>query len=285
MKTIRAKIYFFEGVLATRPNDDEIFQNFIASNAPDAATRQEEIEETSVDDVFEKGTTVFPRTKKGEPMFWDYQWKGFMKEKCSFIRKNDEELSLDDLMDLMDIPKELLWHAPETKKKTKKTVETEAVAEEVTEEAPKKKGGRKKKTDDTSNGKPSCASIKAYRKEIDGNLFIFPRKIVINTNDPITLNQRPLRAFSPNQGERVALSSSEEIHGGATCDIKVAVMIDDWVDSVRRLLDYGIVHGTGQWRNSGAGRFLWQELDADGNQIGGNYTPEAFTELLERATL
>jgi hypothetical protein len=277
MKAIRAKIYFFEGVLATRPNDDEIFQNFIASNAPDAATRQEEIEETSVDDVFEKGTTVFPRTKKGEPMFWDYQWKGYMKEKCSFIRKNDEELSLDDLMDLMDIPKELLWHAPETKKKTTKKVETE----EVAEEAPKKRG-RKKKTDDDAS--PSCASIKAFRKEIDGNLFVFPRKIVINTNDPITLNQRPLRASSP-QGERVALSSSEEIHGGATCDIKVAVMIDDWEDSVRRILDYGIVHGTGQWRNSGAGRFLWQELDADGNQIGGNYTPEAFTELLERANM
>lgn len=28
--------------------------------------------------------------------------------------------------------------------------------------------------------------------------------------------------------------------------------------------------GFGQWRNSGKGRHLWDELDADGNVIGGN---------------
>lgn len=32
----------------------------------------------------------------------------------------------------------------------------------------------------------------------------------------------------------------------------------------------GKFNGYGQWRNSGKGRFLWDELDKDGNVIGGN---------------
>ena len=37
-------------------------------------------------------------------------------------------------------------------------------------------------------------------------------------------------------------------------------------------LDAGMHYGIGQWRNSGKGRFLWEELDPEtGAVIGGNY--------------
>ena len=39
---------------------------------------------------------------------------------------------------------------------------------------------------------------------------------------------------------------------------------------VREWLDYGMYRGLGQWRNSGKGRMVWEELDDGGNVIGGN---------------
>ena len=43
----------------------------------------------------------------------------------------------------------------------------------------------------------------------------------------------------------------------------------------RECLDYGIYRGIGQWRNSGRGRYMWEELDDGGKVIGGNYDPTA----------
>lgn len=279
MKEMSVKIYFTENVLATSPNDEELMANFIAKNAPDAPTRQEEIAAVGQDEVFEKGTTVFPRTNSGLPMFWDYQWKGYFKEKCAAIKKNSAVFGESN-----DSPTSKIKEAQLTKEQLEE-LSTE-IKEEEKVEAPKKRG-RKKKTDDAAakdEKKPISASIKAFKKEIDLNIFVFPRKIVIKTEDEIGLCQRPLRAETA-QGPRVCLSSSEEIHGGATCEFYVQALIDERIDAVREWLDYGILHGTGQWRNSGAGRFLWAELDENGNQIGGNYTEAKFKKLRELAEL
>lgn len=32
------------------------------------------------------------------------------------------------------------------------------------------------------------------------------------------------------------------------------------MDAVREWLDYGMLRGLGQWRNSGKGRFTWEEI-------------------------
>jgi len=49
---------------------------------------------------------------------------------------------------------------------------------------------------------------------------------------------------------------------------------EDYLETLREWFDYGIFSGIGQWRNSGHGRFFWEELDKDGKVIGGN-KPEA----------
>lgn len=45
------------------------------------------------DEVTEKGTTVFPRNDDGEPVIWDYQLKGFMKDACGALRRVPGTLS------------------------------------------------------------------------------------------------------------------------------------------------------------------------------------------------
>lgn len=105
------------------------------------------------------------------------------------------------------------------------------------------------------------ATIKAYKKVIDGLIFPQPRKIAINVNGEIGICQRPLRAQTM-QGERVALAMSEEVPAGSTMEFSVLCVDDAHEELVREWLDFGILRGFGQWRNSGKGRFTWEDLDA-----------------------
>jgi hypothetical protein len=53
-------------------------------------------------------------------------------------------------------------------------------------------------------------------------------------------------------------------------NFEIKLLIEDTADLIREWLDYGELHGLGQWRNSGKGSFVWEELDENGNVIGGN---------------
>lgn len=103
------------------------------------------------------------------------------------------------------------------------------------------------------------AKIKAYKKEIDRLVFPQPRQIPIKFSGEMGVCQRPLRAMTM-QGERVSLACSEEIPAGAICEFSVVLLSDDHEKALREWLDYGVLSGIGQWRNSGKGRFTWEEL-------------------------
>ena len=103
------------------------------------------------------------------------------------------------------------------------------------------------------------SKIKAFKKEIDGLIFVKERAIPIQYEGEIGICQRPLRA-STAQGERIALSSSEEIQAGAVMEFTVLYMLPQHEKAIREWLDYGVYRGLGQWRNSGKGRFVWEEI-------------------------
>ena len=86
-KVLKVKVTMFEEILGTASANPEIHEEFIASKAPDAPSREEEVAAIGADEVFEKGMTVFPRDKDGNPIAWDYQWKGFFKDACGALRK------------------------------------------------------------------------------------------------------------------------------------------------------------------------------------------------------
>lgn len=194
MRQMHVKVKFIEDVLGTASANPEIHSEYIASKAPDAESREEEVARLGVEAVDEKGTTVFPKLEDGTPFMWDYQWKGFFKESCSMLRRAT--------------------------------------------------GMRSKK-------------LTAHKKVIDGLIFVTPRMIPFKLpeNGRITYCQRPLRASTP-QGERIALSSSEQIPKGSTMEFDIMFMNDDLEPVIREWLAYGQLHGCGQWRNSGKGRFV-----------------------------
>ncbi len=105
-----------------------------------------------------------------------------------------------------------------------------------------------------------CSLIRAYKKEIDGLLFVSPRKIPINLSGPVTICERPLRAQTA-QGERIALSSSEEAPAGSTIELEILCMTKPLYDMAMECLEYGKLRGIGQWRNSGRGRFSYDLLE------------------------
>lgn len=197
MKEIKVKLTFLEEVLGTASADKEIHGKFIASKAPDAPSREEEIEALGVEEVIEKSTTVFPRNAEGKPIFWDYQVKGFFKDACGMLRKVPNSAS---------------------------------------------------------------SKIKAYKKEIDGLIFVKEREIPIIFDGEIGSCQRPLRAQTA-QGERVALANSETVPAGSTIEFTIQLMCDTHEKAVREWLDYGVFRGIGQWRNSGKGKFEWSEVE------------------------
>ena len=198
MVTLKVKVTFDEDVLGTASANPDIHKEYIASNAPDAATMKEEVEAIGAEEVFEKSMTVFPRGKDGGPIAWDYQWKGYLKDAFKSLKK---------------VPKS------------------------------------------------ECGKIKAYKQEIDGLIFVYPRQIPIQLPEggEIGICQRPLRA-STAQGERIALASSETVPAGSTMTFDIRMLLDSHEKAVIEALNYGELRGFGQWRNSGAGRFHYEIL-------------------------
>ena len=199
---LKVRLTFFEEVLGTSPNNEQLYDDYIASKAPDARSRAEEIEAIGTGDYIEKQMTVFPRTEDGKPFVWDYQIKGMFKDNCGGLRKVDGSDS---------------------------------------------------------------SKLSAYKKTIDKNIFVDERRIPIQNYGRIGEIQRPLRADTP-QGPRNSLAHSETVPAGSYIEFTVKFFNKlkgvkvDLIDVIREWLDFGAESGFGQWRNSGKGRFTWEEI-------------------------
>ena len=129
------------------------------------------------------------------------------------------------------------------------------------------------------------SDLKAYKKQVDGNIFVSPRKIAFNVAesyiddngievsayDPenpgrLRLMARPLRTSGPT-GERSAIAISEVMPPMSTFKFEILMTNKNLRSVIEEWLDYGLVRGLGQWRNSGIGTFRWRLLDDNWNPI------------------
>ena len=109
-------------------------------------------------------------------------------------------------------------------------------------------------------GGKACAAIKAYKQAIDGLIFVTPREIPYDLHGlRMGYCERPLRASTP-MGERVSIAKSESVPEGSTAEFEIECLDPTLEAMVRECLDYGAKRGLGQWRNSGKGRYTWQEV-------------------------
>ncbi len=101
--------------------------------------------------------------------------------------------------------------------------------------------------------------LKAHKKIIDGLIFVAPREIPLMSSGELTFKERPLRITTP-KGDRTALARSEAAPAGTKIQIEILLLKPSLEKYVINWLDYGILRGLGQWRNSGMGRFKWHWL-------------------------
>lgn len=106
------------------------------------------------------------------------------------------------------------------------------------------------------------SKLKAYKKIIDGLIFVEERRIPIEFEGELGNCQRPLRAQTA-QGERVALAESEMAPAGSTLTFTITTLEDGLMPAIEEWLRYGRLRGLGQWRNSGMGRFEFEALPAE----------------------
>jgi len=100
-----------------------------------------------------------------------------------------------------------------------------------------------------------------YKRTIDKQIFAAPRQIILilPSKEVLPFCQRPLRGQTM-RGERISLARSEMAPAGTKIEIEIITMNKKLDQFISKWLDYGALSGFGQWRNSGMGRFKWQEL-------------------------
>lgn len=100
-----------------------------------------------------------------------------------------------------------------------------------------------------------------FKRIVDNAVFVSPRRIPLKLPEggEITHCTRPLRADTM-KGERVALATSEEVPAGTVIEFEVRTLDKKLDELMVECLDSGKDKGIGQWRNSGKGRFEWEEV-------------------------
>ena len=195
MDRYRVTLTFTEPLLGTVPLNKELYDDYIASKAPQGEAPDEL---HSIEELTKKGTTGFHQVD-GTLVLYDYVIKGFCKDACSMLRR-------------------------------------------VT-------GSRSSK-------------LQAFKKVIDGLVFVQPRQIPIKAGGEPFVLERPLRAQTA-QGERVALSRSVAMPVGTTITFDLVTLGAVPKTLLVEWLDYGALRGLGQWRNGGYGSFTYQIENAE----------------------
>lgn len=151
--TKKYRATFTDGLLATKPNDEAVHETYVASKRAEGVPQDEldaEARALAEIDRLEKGCTVFHRDTAGNPIVWDYQVKGFLKDAIKALRRDPKSAcaALKNYKGVVDgsvfvKPRQIVLQLPEGEKLgtcqrplRAQTMQGERVALAQSEEAP-----------------------------------------------------------------------------------------------------------------------------------------------------
>jgi len=113
------------------------------------------------------------------------------------------------------------------------------------------------------SGDTLSKKLPAYKRVIDGLVFVEERRIFLDLPACIGMLERPIRVTGP-QGERVALVKSEMAPIGTRATFTLTVFDNKAVSKklLTEWFDYGRYRGMGQWRNGSYGQFSYEMTEA-----------------------
>lgn len=110
----------------------------------------------------------------------------------------------------------------------------------------------------------SFATFKRMPKTVvNRQVFVGPDKILIDLPEGQTMGEctRPIRIEKFPQ-DITSIKTSDTVPAGSVLRFSIGILDDDLYDNVIEALEYGALHGFGQWRNAGKGRFhfaIWDD--------------------------
>jgi hypothetical protein len=216
------KYWFIQPLLGSAPSDPDLYKRFIASNAPDAPTREEELLTNTVENVAAKGVNIFVRrTITGRPAVGQHTIKGFFKESMTAVRRQDnsdyEKFSAHKSKIVGNVTIKPIWINLDF---------PEEMIVEKTEEEFKKTG---------------FENYQVVKFPATNGRFV--RHMLKNLD-------RPLQADTA-KGKITSIASSEIAPAGTTIEYDITFEAKDVENGVFDMLLRGADHGTGQWRGSG----------------------------------
>lgn len=246
MHYMHVEIEWLEKALGTSPNDKDLLDTYISSKAPDFSSKEEEIAAIGFDAYKDKQILIYPKGK-------------FLKDKNTgrFVDVHDKRIIIKDNTWFDDKGSykgegETVYNIPyyynyQIRGFFKDSCGLLSRAEDIDE------NGKKK-------GNTESSKLKAYKKVIDGCIFVFPRRIAIeipeyslddngvtkvssyNENGELKTFSRVLRIQGPT-GERTAIATSEVIPAGSRIRFTIGMSSLKFKPAVIEWLNYAMVHG------------------------------------------
>lgn len=271
MHYMHVEIEWLEKALGTSPNNVDLLSSYIASKAPDALSTEEEIAAIGKEEYKDKQMLVYP---KGE------------------FLKDDTTGRLVDIFDKRTTIDGINWSDSDGNSGVGETVKNVPYYYNYQIRGFFKDScgllTRAEETDENGKklGATESAKLKAYKKVVDGCIFVFPRRIAIeipefsladdgitmipsfDENGNLPILSRIIRTSGPS-GERTAIAASEVIPAGSRIRFTIGMTSLKFKPAIIEWLNYASVHGISGWRNSGLGICRWREIKS-------NYT--SFTE-------
>lgn len=89
VKKLKLKVTFTEKLLGSQPGNNTVAADFMRKKAIELGVAVEDLDQETLPEMMDKGTTGFFRDESGKPMLMNYQVMGLIKESAAWLNGID----------------------------------------------------------------------------------------------------------------------------------------------------------------------------------------------------